>query len=208
MDTRERILYESAILFKKHGARNIKVDDLASQLGISKKTLYFYFKDKEALVFEVTKGMLLNMENNLEQFRNNSDNAIDELIKVMKHTSEIFKNINPDMLFDLRNHFARAWKLYRNHMKTCLHAGVVQNIERGIKEKLYRNDIDPYMVALMRMAQIDAFFNPELMPLKKGDLQKMHEQTMLLFLHGLLSDKGNELLKTYKKKKIFQPHFK
>lgn len=208
MDTRERILLESELLFKRHGARNVKVDDLAARLGVSKKTIYQYFKDKDTLVYEVTKRMLLQMEVRLDLFRLHSNNAVDELIQVMNYTSDIFKNINPEMLFDLRNHFTRAWKLYRNHMKTCLLAGVVKNIERGIQERLYRDDIDPHLVALLRMAQIDAFFNPDIVPQNKVELQKMHEQSMLLFLHGLLSNKGNELLKTYKKQKIFQPLFK
>jgi hypothetical protein len=130
------------------------------------------------------------------------------MIRIMEFSSEVFKNINPEMLFDLKKYFPRAWKLYCNHMKTCMQAGLIINIKQGIKEKLYRSDIDPYLVSLMRMAQIDAFFNRDLMPPQKADIQKMHLQTMLMFLHGLLSDKGIELLKAYKKQKIFQPYLK
>jgi AcrR family transcriptional regulator len=200
MNAKERILSESEILFKKYGARSITMDDLAVRLSISKKTLYQHFDDKQALVYQVTKRILIQIETQMDSFRHNSENAIDELIQVMEFTSQLFKNINPNMLFDLRNHFSRSWKLYRTHMKTCMQAGVALNIRRGIGEKLYRDDIDPEMIALMLMAQIDAFFNPELMPLKKIELQKMHQQVTNMFLHGLLSEKGFQQLKKHKQK--------
>jgi AcrR family transcriptional regulator len=69
MNTRERILSESELLFKKYGARNIKVEDIATRLSISKKTIYQYFKDKDALVYEVTKLFLLHIEHKMELFR-------------------------------------------------------------------------------------------------------------------------------------------
>ncbi len=202
MTTKERILSESELIFKKFGARSITMDDLAVRLGVSKKTLYQHFEDKQALVYQVTKRILLQIESQMDAFRINSKDAIDELIQVMDFTSQVFKNINPDMLFDLRNHFSRSWKLYRNHMKTCMQDGVAMNIKRGITENLYRKDIDPEMIALMRMSQIDAFFNPELMPLKKSEFQKMHQQTMMMFLHGLLSEKGIQQLKKYKQNQL------
>ncbi len=203
MTSKEQILHGSLILFKKYGARKITMDELAIHLGISKKTLYQHFDNKQALVYSVTKQMLTQIEFRIEQISKNSSNALDEMIQIMEFTSQVFKNINPEMLFDLRNHFVRAWNLYQKHKKTCMYDGVVANIRRGLNEKLYRSDIDPTIIATMRLAQIDSFFNPEIMSIKKNAFQTMHYQTMLMFLHGLLSEKGNELLKDYKRKRFF-----
>lgn len=79
---------------------------------------------------------------------------------------------------------------------------VASNIKRGIREKLYRSDIDPDIVAMIRLAQMDSLFNAEMMPIKKNDFLRLREQTTMMFLHGLLSDQGRDKLRSYKRIKL------
>jgi AcrR family transcriptional regulator len=202
MQARDRILGISEKLFLKHGARRITMDDIALDAGISKKTLYQHFDDKHALIFQVTKGLLLRIEAQIDYCSKHSNNALDEMIQLMECTSEVFRNINPIMLFDLHDHFPRSWKLYQKHKKTYLQMSVASNIKRGIREKLYRSDIDPDIVAMIRLAQMDSLFNAEMMPIKKNDFLRLREQTTMMFLHGLLSDQGRDMLRSYKRIKL------
>src|SRR5580765_6719580 len=99
--TKERILQKAHELFMRYGVRSVSMDDIAAQLGMSKKTLYQYYADKEELV-DVTLGALLD-DNRKECLadRQTAENAVHEIFLAFDMMQEMFSNMNPSIVFDL-----------------------------------------------------------------------------------------------------------
>ena len=85
----ERILIKAQELMFQTGVKHVTMDDLANQLGISKKTIYQYFKDKDALVSSVVAQELDNHAQLCNQCKQQADNAVHEIFLLMKVIAEI-----------------------------------------------------------------------------------------------------------------------
>ncbi|MEO6729224.1 MAG: helix-turn-helix domain-containing protein, partial [Candidatus Dojkabacteria bacterium] len=91
----EYILEEAEKLFMKFGMRSVTMDDIAKHLGMSKKTIYANFKDKNELVLNLISKMIKSDECNMEDCIKNSDNAIEEVLLMMDFLKEMLAGVNP-----------------------------------------------------------------------------------------------------------------
>jgi AcrR family transcriptional regulator len=101
MEIQERILDTAFSLFCQFGTRSITMDDIAQRMGVSKKTLYAHFADKDELVVHAISRYLDTMDKECIENQEKASNAIDELFLVMKMMDQSFRNMNPIILFDL-----------------------------------------------------------------------------------------------------------
>src|ERR1700712_2218612 len=102
MEAKERILEKSQELFAKYGIRSVSMDDIAAQLGMSKKTLYQYYDDKDELVKSVFSQILEENKKECEHCNKIGDNAIHEVFISFDMVEEMLSNMNPSVLHDLQ----------------------------------------------------------------------------------------------------------
>src|SRR3954465_12012617 len=102
MEAKERILVKSNELFNRYGIRSVSMDDIAAQLGMSKKTLYQYYADKDELVNAVFEGMLSLNKSQCLETASRGENAIDEVFLSFDMVREMLSTMNPSVLFDLQ----------------------------------------------------------------------------------------------------------
>src|SRR5437868_3098939 len=102
--TEERILKETGNMFFKHGIRNITMDEIASALNISKKTIYLHYHDKSELVKSFTDSELALQEKNMNEIRKQSADPIDEILKMMIFLGNFFNRVNPAVFYDLQKY--------------------------------------------------------------------------------------------------------
>jgi AcrR family transcriptional regulator len=110
MEVKERILVKAHELYNRYGIRSVSMDDIAAQLGMSKKTWYQYYVDKDELVNAVFTGV---MEHNREQCtycQANGENAIHEVFLSFDMLQEMLTNMNPAVLFDKQKYPPSAYK--------------------------------------------------------------------------------------------------
>ena len=170
---------------------------LVKELGISKKTIYQFFTDKDALVDAV---MMAEFEKNHEKCKCcsiNSTNAVEEIFLLMKHIGEDFRNLNPIIIYDMQKFHFKTFQKFQNHLHQNLRTMIAENLERGIKEGLYRETLDVEIIARFRMASIWVLFDPEVYPAEKFEIRKVFKETLELFLFGLVSPKGYKLIEKY-----------
>ncbi len=86
VEVRERIIVESGLLFGKYGIRSMTMDALAEEMGISKRTIYERFRDKDTLLLEVIRYYKKQTKENAHNLIDQSDNAIEALFRIMKMT--------------------------------------------------------------------------------------------------------------------------
>ena len=110
----ERIIQGGEELFLKAGIKSVTMDDIARHLGMSKKTIYQFFKDKNELVIALVKKKLKEDEDQMSDIISQSGNVIEEMINMMKCSEEIFSRINPIVIHDLQKYHPDAWKQFQN----------------------------------------------------------------------------------------------
>ena len=197
MDQQERIVKKAHEMFMRYGVRSISMDEIASQLGMSKKTIYHFFADKDALVDAVID---IELNNNTEECRldkEKSENPVHEFFIAMDMVMEMLKMMNPNLLFDLQKYHPSAFKKINDHKNKFLYKLIRENIDKGVEEGLYRPEINKDILTRFRIASIFLTFNPELLPLGKNTPADIVEEITLNFLHGLVLPKGLRLIQKY-----------
>lgn len=195
---KERILQKAYELFFRYGVRSVSMDDIAAQLGMSKKTLYQYFTDKEELVDAALSSFLEDNRRQCLSDKQKADNAIHEVLLAFDMMQEMFSNMNPSIVFDLEKYHPAVSKKIQHHKQVFLYQVIKQNLERGIKEELYRPDINVDVIAKFRIESMMLAFNTEVFPNNRTHLVSIQEQILGHFLYGVATAKGYKLIQKYK----------
>jgi len=174
------------------------MDDIASHLGMSKKTIYQFFKDKNELVFALVKKKLKDDEDQMAAIISQSGNVIEEMINMMKCSEDIFSRINPIVIHDLQKYHPDAWKQFQDFKSGVLVHTLEQLLDKGIKQGYIRPDIDVKILARMRVAQVEMGFNASLFPVAEFSIWKVQYQMLEHFNYGICTLKGYKLLNQYK----------
>lgn len=199
MTTKEKILSGSRELFYRYGIKNITMDEIAKQLGISKKTIYQEFPDKDALVHSLMESDMEVRQREFDLIYNSSENLVEEVFAIMKKMTEIFSTCNPVMYYDLQKHYPKTWKVFSDFkMKYILHR-VEQSIEKGKKDSLVRMDVNTSILALLRIEEITMAMSGQVFPPDKFSVLEVQLALTEHFLYGICTLKGHKLVNKYKK---------
>lgn len=198
METKERILVKSNELFSRYGIRSVSMDDIAAQLGMSKKTLYQYYTDKDELVNAVFDIILNANKSQCLECVKKGENAIHEVFLSFDRVEEMLATMNPSVLFDMQKYHPSAFKKFNEFRNGFLYKLIKANLERGIKEEQYREDIDTDVLSRYRLHSIVLSFNSEVFPSNKTSLIYIEQQLMEVFLWGIATAKGRKLIQKYK----------
>jgi AcrR family transcriptional regulator len=199
--TKERILEKAHELFMRYGVRSVSMDDIAAQLGMSKKTLYQYYTDKEELVDAVLSEMLEKNRNECAAYRQDAENAVHEVFQAFGMIQEMFSNMNPSIVFDLEKYHPAVYKKLAHHKKVFMYQVIGQNLERGVKEELYRQEINVDVLTRFRIESMMLPFDSEIFPENRSRLVQIQEEILEHFLYGLATVKGQKLIQKYKLQK-------
>ncbi|MEO6831158.1 MAG: TetR/AcrR family transcriptional regulator, partial [Chitinophagaceae bacterium] len=138
MDVLTKILSVATESFRQFGFKTITMDDIARKAGVSKKTLYQHFASKS----EVVKAAMVWHQQQLQDYFidiiNNSENAVEGLVRVNAVMSQMFRQINPLALLELQRFFPETYALFRTKLLDKDIAAIRDNIIRGMEEGLYR----------------------------------------------------------------------
>ena len=197
MDVKERILGKAEELFMQYGIRSVSMDDIANSLGMSKKTLYQYYADKDELVDSVVESHILMIQSDCVSSRKDANDAIHEIYITMERILDEFSNMNPMLLYDMEKFHFRAYKKFKDHKDKFLAQIIRQNIEWGIKDELYRNDVNVDAMSRFRLESMMIPFNVAVFPPGKYNLALLSEQIIEHFVYGLSTIKGHKLIQKY-----------
>lgn len=175
------------------------MDDIAKKLGISKKTIYQYFADKDEVVELATLRILEREKQLIEDIKNRSENAIHELYLITRYIRQHIVDVNPSILLDIQKYHRGAWEIYQNFKDSIFLQTVESSIRKGIEEEYYRADINPKILAKLRIEQQHIAFDDQIFPKNEFDWTEVQLQIFYNFCYGLLTPKGVELFENYAK---------
>lgn len=197
METQEIILTKSFELFKRYGIRSVTMDEIAVQCGMSKKTVYQTFADKDSLVSSIMQRQIATSEEKCTLAQKHAENAIHEIFLSLDWVHEMFDGVNPALLFDLRKYHSTVFRMLEDHKKKFLTDIFRKNFERGIDEGLYRLDIKIDILVPLRIHNMTIVFDQDLFPTQKYTLFDIDEAITLHELYGVATLKGIKMIEKY-----------
>ena len=171
------------------------MDEMARQLGMSKKTIYTFVKDKNELVEACLQLGHLNEMKEICEVCNDNANAIDELIKVSMLISARLKTIHPSIFFDLQKYHAKIYHQFNNRTTDFLKNTMIENLKKGKKQGVYRENLDEEIIARMYLAFTDTLFAGEIFPPTDFPYNTIHSEFFRYHIRGIASQKGLAYLK-------------
>lgn len=197
MEVRDKIVEKAGELYMQYGIRTVTMDDIASQLSISKKTIYQFFKDKGELVNTVAGIHLKIEEQRFIGLTEAGDNAVHELILLSSCLRESMKEMKMNLMHELQKFYPKAWKMYEEFKGNVMKESIMAVIIRGQNEGLFRKDINAELMAIMRIEQVQTFIIGNLLPRNTYSLEAVQMQLFDHFIHGLFTIEGHQLFNQY-----------
>jgi len=205
MDKKEQIIMQVFELFMRYGIKSMSMDDIAIHMGMSKKTLYQYFESKDNLVNAVLEKHLEMDQCKVKSLISSKNNAIDDLMHIATTVNDTLKQINPSIHYDLEKYHPQAWKKFEDYKRNFIQKIIKQNILKGIKEELYRSDINVDIVSALYVSKADIVFDASVFPPDKYAFNQVYLEMMKQHIRGIATSKG---LKYFEKKlKQIEPLF-
>jgi AcrR family transcriptional regulator len=195
MDERRDFIVEQAHrLFMQYGLRGVTMEDLAREMGVSKKTLYVHFTDKNSLVEAAVASFLSQHQAAAEAIFQTSPNPIDQLWGIAGAIQSQLQQVKPSVYLELRKYFPSAYKLFENYQQQSIRKQVVANLIGGIEAGWYRASLNPEILSrlfiqLMPMKMDLLIFQPD-----RFDFNTLHREMLMYHMHGICSSKGLEYL--------------
>lgn len=203
MQTLLKILEGSEGLFGRYGIKSITMDDVARELGMSKKTLYQYVSDKNDLVEKTLDFQLQRSQHTCELLIEDQKNPIDAMLAIGDFFCQHMKDTNPSLLFDLRKYHPGAWQKLDEYRLETIANQIKNNLVRGIQEDFYRSDIDLNIIPRMYVAMSHSVLEGSFFPRDKFKFENVIQEMLVYHIHGIATQKGIEYLnKNYKKQLI------
>ena len=199
MEAQEKILRTSLELFFKYGIKRVTMDDIAKELGMSKKTIYQFYKEKDDLVNQLCEIEMMKQETQFDEIRTQAKDPIHEIMLISIRMREMMQNINPVFFLDLQKFYPKAFEQFQKFKEECAYKDILRNIKEGKEIGVYREDINEEFASRYRMAQIDMLMFGNYFSYEKISFTKSHELVLDMFVYGICTVKGHKLINNYKK---------
>lgn len=190
---KENIIQTAARLFHQSGVRNISIDEVCSELRISKKTFYQHFQQKEDLIGAVIEE---NKQQHFEKFEKNlkNKNAIDSLIFIIKELKKNSECEPHQLWFDIQKYYPKVFEKYEAMKIEAIKAGFEMNLKQGIEEGYYRSNLDIELASFFHSVQMKTTFEMMQEHQKKYSKKRMMDFYIDLIIHLIANENGLKYL--------------
>ncbi|HMX39809.1 MAG TPA: TetR/AcrR family transcriptional regulator [Saprospiraceae bacterium] len=193
-EQQEKWLKRVEEMFLRYGIKSVTMDEVARELGISKKTLYAFVESKDDLVYKVMQRHIEAEKAMCAGLFQQAANAIEEMVIVIEANMQQMAQIKSNVVFDLQKYHRDAWEMMEGYQRGSLYEAVRSNLERGVSEGLYRSDFDVDIVARLHVAMSFQLFNEDIFPHPPYKREVVFFQYQMHYLHGIVTDQGRALL--------------
>jgi TetR/AcrR family transcriptional regulator, cholesterol catabolism regulator len=191
-DKVQGILKQVGKLYHRYGVKSVTMDDVASHLCISKKTLYEYFEDKKDLVNQVLRSENDFHCQEFEVILQMNLNAIEELFVIYKHIKRMIRDHNPSMDYDIRKYYPDLFMRIREIRRKTMFNNTLRNMVKGKKEGLYREDLNAEVIARLQLFRIESLVENDLFSADELNSFEIFHEIFVYHLHGIMSNQGRD----------------
>ncbi|GAB4446279.1 MAG: TetR/AcrR family transcriptional regulator [Bacteroidales bacterium] len=197
MATTETIIKETLALYKKMGIRAVTMDFVAEHLGMSKRTLYELFPNKNDLIEACINLALKERKEKAQEIICKSEHIIETFILFMRFHINELNQVNPLFIYDLKKYHPEVSCQKTAEFNSNMESNIQKFIEMGKNQKLFREDVDSEIASKIVLGQVNIIQNDELFPYDKYAPSKLFEQTTINFIRGIATLKGLKIIDKY-----------
>jgi AcrR family transcriptional regulator len=194
VEVRERIIVESGQLFGKFGIRTMTMDALAEEMGISKRTIYERFKDKDTLLLEVIRYYKNLTQQESLKLIDQSDNAIEAIFRIIRMTVSQMQRMSPAFFHDFKKYHQKVFKEFAEPGEMRDFSMTQKLLETGIEQGVFRDDLNIDIVNRTLHILFDLFGHNSDMIDSGFDRKDMFDHILVPFFRGISTKKGRKLL--------------
>ena len=181
----------------RFGIKSVTMDDIARELGISKKTLYQHVDNKTDLLDRIIDQHIATEKECIQQITAESRDAIDEQLSIARYVLTILRQMRPTTMFDMKKYYRDCWRKMDEFHLGYVYKVIRTNIERGIAEGWYRDNVSADVIAKLYVGKTMLLTDEEMFPAHSYDRDSLFLEYIHYHLRGILSEKGLKKLKSY-----------
>ena len=192
------IIQEASKLFLQLGFKTVTMDDLAVSLGISKKTLYIHFENKQQLVYEVAQAIFEKITKDILKIKESCSNPIEEFHFVRLEAMKYLGNEKTSPNYQLQKHYPKIYMDLRTKEYQYLGKMVRDSLQDGINSGLFRAGIDLEFVSRLHINGLRGIRDIEIFPIEQFKIEELFENYLDYHLRAIITPKGYETLTLFK----------
>ncbi len=181
-------------LYYRYGIKSVTMDDVARELGMSKKTLYQHVKDKHELVEKVLKREVYKRECDMEALSGKTLNAIEEILEVNRQINIMNREHNPSMDYDLKKYYPELYRELHEVRRERMYKSILENLKKGQKEGLYREELDEEIIAKLQVIRFECMANAEVFTKEEIMTPHFFNEMFTFYIRGIANEKGIKFL--------------
>lgn len=191
---KEKILDKATELFLDLGFKSVTMDDLAHELGISKKTIYTHFNNKTKLVLESTHHIFCSISRGIDQICALNKNPIEELYEIKKFVMLHLNDEKSSPQYQLQKYYPKIYVDMRERQFEVMQDCVVTNIKKGIEQEIYRENLNIDFISRIYFSGVISIKDHRLFPLEKFPMMTLMDNYLEYHLRGIVTPKGRKVL--------------
>lgn len=197
---KDRILQKAADMFLNLGFKSVTMDDIANELGMSKKTIYAHFSTKLKLVQAATFHVLDKINETIDKVCSANHNPIEEIFTIKSMVHDQLKNEKSSPAYQLQKYYPKVFQQVKEKQFECVSVCIVENLKRGIEDGYYRNDIDIDLITRFYFSGNMSLTNNEIFPLKVYNISMLKDAFLEYHVRAISTEKGLKILSNILKK--------
>ena len=191
---KEDIIGTAADMFLTLGFKSVTMDDIASKMGISKKTIYANFSTKNKLVQATTIHILNTIEAGIENIKAKENNAIVELYEIKKFVMHHLKDEKSSPQYQLSKYYPKVYNSVQENHLSMMHCSVADNLKKGIEGGLYRASIPVAFISRIYFLGMMGIKNSDFFPVDQFPVKELTENFLEYHLRAIVTPKGLQTL--------------
>ena len=197
---KELILNKATDLFLNFGFKSVTMDQIANEIGISKKTIYNFFENKKHLVNVVTNGMFASITSGIKQIKKESLDPISELFDIKLFLIKILKGERTTPLYQLRKFYPETHKEITQKQFDFMTKSAIESLKSGVKLGLFRKDINIDLISRLYFNGMIGIKDQDIFPAEKYEPTFLMLKYIEYHLRAIVTEKGFKKLNSFLKK--------
>jgi TetR/AcrR family transcriptional regulator, cholesterol catabolism regulator len=174
------------------------MDNIARELGMSKKTLYDHFNNKADLLAKALQMVITEINSWYDELKQRELSAIDELLEISKRVNDEYDKFTPSNIFDLKKYYPVVIMEHFEKEKKLTYKVLVENLQKGIAQGFYRSDLDVELIAMLYVQKIEALHSGGFWEDADVRFEKVFEIMFENHIRGIVNQSGLAYFETCK----------
>lgn len=194
---REKIIHKAAELFLTLGFKSVTMDDIAQEMGISKKTIYVHFANKTKLVEAVTFELFETICDGIDTICDASKNPIEELYDIKMFVMNHLKSEKSSPQFQLKKYYPQIYDVLKLKQFEKMHDSVKESLQKGVDTELFRSNINVDFISRMYFNGMTGIKDVSIFPMEIYTMDYLMESYLEYHLRAIVTDKGFKVLNKF-----------